>query len=138
MYKNGLDKRVVVVTVATTVLFGAFAMPSVYAKVLKFETPFESSLIPACSSEEVFFTGVAAFTFQETTDKDGNVRQTVHMNYQKTRGEISGTEYIVHEHDTFVTHLDASTSKFSTVIKGSFIAKGSETNTHHDQTRDFN
>jgi len=105
---------------------------SVYAepRIVKFETPFESSLIPSCSTEEVFFKGVAAFSFKEFTDKDGNVRQTVNMDYQKTTGVTSsGSEYIIHEQDRYVTFLEGSTTKFSSIIRGSFIAKGSEVNT---------
>jgi hypothetical protein len=119
------------VALSASVLFGGFAIPSVYAKIIRFETPFESSLIPACSEEEVAFSGVARFTFKETTDNDGNVRQTVTMDYfnVKAQGIASGTKYLVHEHDDYVTLLEGSTTTFETVVKGSFIGQGNAVNT---------
>lgn len=133
MDKNGLDRRMTLVAVAATaiVLVGGFALTTAYAKIVKFETPFESSLIPACN-EEVAFSGIAGFTFQETTDKDGNVRQTATMDYFHTQGQgiTSGTGYIVHEHDRYITVLEGDTTTFKTVIKGTFVAKGTEVNTY--------
>jgi hypothetical protein len=133
MDKNGMDKRVTITTMAAAiVLLGGFALTPAYAKIMKFETPFESSLIPACSNEEVAFTGTARFTFKETTDKDGNLRQTVTMDYFRTQaqGITSGTKYIVHEHDRFITLVEGGTTTFKTVIRGSFIAQGSDVNTY--------
>src|SRR6478735_8576544 len=105
MDKKTSESRMAIIAVAATtiVLLGGFATPSVYAKILKFETPFESSMIPACSLEEVAFSGIAGFTFKETTDNDGNVLQKVSMDYFNVKGQgiTSGTMYIVHEHDDY-------------------------------------
>jgi len=133
MDKKTSESRMAIIAVAATtiVLLGGFAIPSVYAKILKFETPFESSMIPACSLEEVAFSGIAGFTFKETTDNDGNVLQKVSMDYFNVKGQgiTSGTNYIVHEHDDYTTFVEGSTTTFNTVVKGSFIGQGNAVNT---------
>ena len=49
--------------------------------------------------------------------------------HTQTQGITSGTKYIVHEHDRYITLLEGGTT-FKTVIRGSFIAQGSDVNTY--------
>jgi hypothetical protein len=95
-----------------------------------FETPFESSTIPACSNEEVAISGVAKFVFTEKTDKDGNLRQGATMSYHAHAiGITSGTKYIVHEKTVDSIQQEAGDTTISSVIKGKFNGQGSEPNT---------
>ena len=125
---KGVDKRMAVMVGAAIVLFGGFALPTVYAKTLHFSTDFESSLIPACTNEEVAFSGTANFVFHEV---DG--RQTVTMKYVNVKGVglETGTKYIVTEHDKFVTIVNEQNgdTTFDTTINGRFTSTGPGINT---------
>jgi hypothetical protein len=117
----------VAVALVVTVLFGGFAISSVYAKTTHFTSEFETSLIPACTTEEVIFSGTAHFDFREQ-----NGHQTVHMHYSNVHGVgiETGTKYVVHENDQYDTILnDNGDTMFSTTIHGSFTGGGSVDNT---------
>jgi hypothetical protein len=127
-----LDKRVAIVMMAATtmVLFGGFAIPSVYAAAIVFRQDFETSLIPACTTEEVAFSGTTQFVFQEV-----NGHQTVHLFYENVKGVgiETGTKYTVHENDKFSTILNENgDTRFDTTIHGSFISSGPGNNTKVD------
>lgn len=66
--RKDLSTFIALVIIATTLIVGNFATLS-YGKKVQFETPFESSTIPACGDEEVIITGIANFAFEEKTDK---------------------------------------------------------------------
>lgn len=129
MDKNGLETRTAIVAVAATaiVLCGGFAIPTVYANTTHFTTDFETSLIPACTTEEVVYSGTQHFDFQEQ-----NGRQTVHVYYSDVHGVgiVTGTRYTVHENDEYTTILNENgDTKFDTTIHGSFISSGQGDNT---------
>ena len=128
--EKDLSIFVAIAIIITTLVIGNFATPS-YGKKVRFETPFESSTIPACGDEEVIITGVANFAFEEKTDKNGNVRSTAEMKYHRIQaiGVSSGTEYNVHEKEKAIIEQEGGDTTFSTAIKGSFISKGSDVNT---------
>lgn len=121
---------VAIAIIITTLIVGNFATPS-YGKKVQFETPFESSTIPACGDEEVIITGVANFAFEERTDKNGNLRSTAEMKYHSIQaiGVSSGTEYNIHEKEKVIIEQEGGDTTFNTAIKGSFISKGSDVNT---------
>jgi len=112
--------------VAVAVLIGRYTASPSYAKVAKFESPFESSAIPLCGIEEGVFSGIQKFSLHKTTKSDGTTRQSLHMNYHHTRGEgiTSGTQYIVHENDRQGIVDEQNSDRIITQIKGSFIGKG--------------
>jgi hypothetical protein len=58
--EKDLSIFVAIVIITATLIVGNFATPS-YGKKVQFETPFQSSTIPACGDEEVIITGVANF-----------------------------------------------------------------------------
>ena len=121
---------VAIAIIITTLIMGNSTMPS-YGKKVQFETPFESSTIPACGDEEVIITGVPNFAFEEKTDKNGNLQSTAEMKYHSIQavGVSSGTEYNVHEKEKGIIEQEGGDTTFSTAIKGSFISKGSDVNT---------
>lgn len=120
---------VAIAIITATLIAGNFATPS-QGKKVQFETPFESSTIPACGDEEVVITGVANFAFEEKTDKNGNMWSTAEMKYHSIQaiGVSSGTEYNIHEKEKVTIEQEGVDTTFSTALKGSFISKGSDVN----------
>jgi hypothetical protein len=114
------------------ILIGGSSATSVYGEKIVFETPFESSTVPACSNEEVAISGVAKFTFTEEIDKDGNIQTKATMTYHAHgEGITSGTKYIIYEKavDMIDVEVSGGDTTFNTVLKGTFIGQGSEPNT---------
>jgi hypothetical protein len=114
------------------ILIGGCTATSVYGKEKTvFETPFESSTVPACSGEEVAISGVARFVFTEEIDEDGNIHQKATMSYHADAvGMTSGIEYIVHEKEVQTIQQEGGDNTFSTVLKGTFNGLSSVPNTH--------
>jgi hypothetical protein len=132
--RNGLNndfgiKGCLVATLAVVLLSGYAVTPSDGQKE-RFETDFESEVVPACGSEEVKIKGTATFTFIEKEDADGNVRQVaVVKNKAVGEGVLSGTQYKIHEKEEQVILVEGGDTTFDTDIKGSFKGEGSEVNT---------
>jgi hypothetical protein len=129
MNVNTLENKVkiVVIGLVSTVLFGGFVIPSVYAETTHFIADFDTSLIPACTTEEVIFSGKVHFDF---TEQEG--RQVVRMHYSEVHGVgiATGTKYVVHENDRYETIINENgDTMFSTKIHGTFISSGSGDNT---------
>ena len=107
MDSKRLETRTAIVAMGATaiVLFGGFAIPSVYAQATQVKSDFESSLTSLCSPEEVFFSGIMHLVLGPN---DVNGRQTGYVNYINTKGVSAqtGTQFTVHEidHITIVTN----------------------------------
>lgn len=66
-----LETSTAIIAMAATaiVLFGGFAIPSVYAGATQFNVDFEGSGTPICSTEEVVFSGTVHYVFQEVNGR---------------------------------------------------------------------
>ena len=93
-----------------------------------FRTDFDGGLIPACTNEQVAFSGTVQFVFQEV-----NGHETVHVQYVNVKvvGVETATQYVVPEHDKYVTILnnDNGDITFESSISGNFISSGHGINT---------
>ena len=109
---------------------GNFISPA-NSETVRSESPWESTAVPACGSESVTFSGVLKFTIQIHDDKDGTGNQKVELKSHETRGVgvESGNEYIIHTSSKQTTEFQNDKITITTVLKGSFIGKGSTTNT---------
>jgi len=60
--RYNLSMLIGLLTIAATIMIGGSSAMSVYGKEkMVYETPFESSTVPACSNEEVAISGIAKF-----------------------------------------------------------------------------
>ena len=76
-----MDKlAIVAMAVTAIVLLGAYAIPSVFAKAIQVNSDFETDVIPACTTEEVVYSGTQHLVIQEA-----NGRQIAHINYQNVK-----------------------------------------------------
>ncbi|HEY7110560.1 MAG TPA: hypothetical protein VH415_14140 [Nitrososphaeraceae archaeon] len=128
-WRKGLGMISGIVTFVMILVAGSAVAPS-YGKTTHFETPFESSTVPACSGEEIAISGIAKFTFKEKIDKDGDIHQDATMSYNAHAvGMTFGSKYIVHEKEVQSFLQEGGDNTFSTVLKGKFYGQGSEPNT---------
>jgi hypothetical protein len=128
---NGSGMIVAIGTVvAVAILIGGYTASPSYGKTTHFETPFESSLVPTCDTEEVVFSGIAKFSFYESTNPDGKTHQSVHMHYVNVRGEgiTSGTQYIIHENDHDILIDEENSDTIRTLVSGAMIGQGNAVN----------
>jgi hypothetical protein len=119
------------VTVVTAVLIGTFAVTTAYGQAqsntVRFSTPFETSGIPLCGGEEVFFSGTLNFVFHEIIRPDGESAYLFsHTNYQKiTAVSESGEKYVVKEVGTQRLYTtQTGDDELITIIDGVFIDTG--------------
>jgi hypothetical protein len=127
-----LLKLIELLVIVTAIMISGPSTMSAYGQKTVFETPFESSTVPACSSEEVAISGVARFTFVERTDKDGNLIQRAIMEYSTVDavGLTSGTEYKAKEVEHQIIQQDGGDNQFKTIHTSIFKGAGSEPDTY--------
>jgi hypothetical protein len=128
---NYLHIHLGLVTVVTAVLIGGFAVTTAYGQAqsntIRFSTPFETSGIPICGVEEVFFSGTINFVFHETIRPNGESAYLFsHTNFQKTTAVTeSGERYVVKDVGTQrLSTTQTGDDELITVQQGVFIDTG--------------
>jgi len=117
-------------TVVAVVLMGGFAATPSYGKGHtereKFTTPFDTSTIPACSTNEVFISGTAVFVYTATYGPDGELKKEESvMKYKTTGVDTQGNNWKVSERtlDT-IKYSPNGDQTFESEIHSKFINLG--------------
>jgi len=115
-------------TVVAVILFGGFAVTPSYGQAqtehFKFRDDFQSSAVPACSPNEVFFTGRVQIDGQTTIGPDGELTHAhVHSNIHATGVDTEGNKWRMNEHEHQT--LNPNGGVFGIKAHGTFISQGS-------------
>jgi hypothetical protein len=117
-------------TMVAVILIGSFAVTPSYGKTQtvreKFFTDFETSTIPACSTNEVFISGTLKFVFTATYGPDGELKQQESLSKYKTTGvDTEGNNWKVSEQEFQTIKVNPyGDQTFSTEIHSKFINLG--------------
>ena len=109
------------------ILIGGFAVTSSYGQAqtehFKFRDDFQSSVIPACSPNEVFFTGRVQVVGQTTIGPDGELTHAdFHFYIHATGVDAEGNNWRWNDHENQI--LNSKGGVFTSEIHGTFISQG--------------
>jgi len=131
---NPLFTKLGLMTVVA-VLVGGFAITPIYGQAnpttSRILVPVETSGL-LCGSEEVQFSGNIDMVFHTTLGPDGKFDYTIsHTNYLGVYGiDISGNKVVIADASTNIGKLRLiATTEFLTLLNGTLVTHGGETNT---------